>query len=144
MSYGLRSYQQTRTKAASREDILIMLYEGAIRFLERSIGEFENGKLGDHKTYLSRGRAIVEEFQNTLDWESGGEITIQLNDLYTHILDGLTEANMKQDMEPVRRAIIILGTLLDGWRGAVKSVKEGVGEERPPEDDPGASVAVKL
>lgn len=144
MSYGLRSYQQTRTKAASREDILIMLYEGAIRFLERSISEFEAGKLGDHKTYLSRGRAIVEEFQNTLDWENGGQITIQLNDLYTHILDGLTDANLKQDMAPIQNAIQILGTLLDGWRGAIKSVKEGDGEERPPEDDPGASVTVKM
>lgn len=128
MSYGLKRYQQSRTEMASRGDILIMLYEGAIRFLEQSIQEFEGKKgfdyMARHKTLLRKGRAIIEEFQNTLDFDAGGEISFQLNDLYIFMLDSLTQANITRDISYIRRVINLLSTLLDGWRGAVAVTKD--------------------
>lgn len=130
-SYGLQRYQSTRATTTSREDILIMLYEGAIRFLERSIAEKEMGNLAQHKNFLRRGRAIIEEFQNTLDFEKGGDIALQLFELYTVMLDYLTQANITQDMVHVRNTIRLLNILLDGWREAVVVFKKsgGVGAE---------------
>ncbi len=124
MSYGLRKYRTSQANTASREDLLILLYEGAIRFLERSIKEMEAKRLSEHKMYLRRGLAIVAELQSTLDFEKGGELSMQLFDLYGFMMERLTEANIKQDMSQIKTVIKNLEILLEGWRDAVRQVKE--------------------
>jgi flagellar secretion chaperone FliS len=127
MSYGLRKYRTSQANTASREDLLILLYEGAIRFLERSMKEREENNLSEHKMYLRRGLAIIAELQSTLDFEKGGELSMQLFDLYGFMLERLTQANMSQDMSQIRTVIKNLEILLDGWRDAVRQVKEKAG-----------------
>lgn len=125
MSYGLRSYKTSRANTASREDLLILLYEGAIRFLERAIKEKEvNNNLSEHKMYLRRGLAIVTELQSTLNFREGGELAVQLFELYGFMVNRLTKANLKQDMAHIRTVITHLETLLVGWREAVRQVKQ--------------------
>ncbi|MBF0624260.1 MAG: flagellar export chaperone FliS [Magnetococcales bacterium] len=125
MSYGLRSYKTSRANTSSREDLLILLYEGAIRFLERSIAEKEAGKLAEHKQFLRKGLAIISELQSTLDFEKGGEVAIQLFELYGYMMDRLTQANLTQNVGFIREVVEQMGILLEGWRVAVKQVKEG-------------------
>ncbi|MBF0444293.1 MAG: flagellar export chaperone FliS [Magnetococcales bacterium] len=127
MSYGLRKYRTSQANTASREDLLILLYEGAIRFLERAIVEMEAKNLSEHKMYLRRGLAIVAELQSTLDFDKGGDLSMQLFDLYGFMMERLSQANMKQDMSMIRTVINNLETLLDGWRDAVRQVKESQG-----------------
>ncbi|NGZ05626.1 MAG: flagellar export chaperone FliS [Magnetococcales bacterium] len=136
MSYGLRSYKTSRAHTASREDLLILLYEGAIRFLERSIDELQSGRLSDHKMSLRRGIAIIAELQNTLNFEKGGELAIQLFDLYGYMLDRLTQANLRKDAEYIREVIRHLSTLLEGWREAVRQVKNETIPALPPLEVP--------
>ncbi len=136
MSYGLRSYKSSRANTASREDLLILLYEGAIRFLERSIEELDGGRLSDHKMSLRRGIAIIAELQNTLNFEKGGELAIQLFDLYGYMLDRLTQANLRKDSEYIREVIRHLNTLLEGWREAVRQVKSEAIPALPPLEVP--------
>ena len=124
MSYGLRSYKSSRANTASREDLLILLYEGAIRFLERSLVEFEAKNLSEHKMYLRRGLAIVSELQSTLNFDKGGELAVQLFDLYGFMIQQLTSANVTQDVTLIRGVIGNMNTLLDGWRDAVRQVKQ--------------------
>ncbi|MBF0295382.1 MAG: flagellar export chaperone FliS [Magnetococcales bacterium] len=136
MSYGLRSYKTSRANTASREDLLILLYEGAIRFLERSIEELAEGRLSEHKMSLRRGIAIIAELQNTLNFEKGGELATQLFDLYAYMLDQLTQANLRKDASLIREVIGHLNTLLDGWRDAVRQVKSGSIAPLPPMETP--------
>ncbi|WP_130471150.1 flagellar export chaperone FliS [Candidatus Magnetaquicoccus inordinatus] len=124
MSYGLRSYKTSRANTASREDLLILLYEGAIRFLERSISEMEAKNLAEHKMYLRRGLAIIAELQNTLDFEKGEDLAVQLFELYGFMINRLTQANITQDLSHIRIVISNMNTLLEGWREAVRQVKQ--------------------
>ncbi|ABK42615.1 flagellar protein FliS [Magnetococcus marinus MC-1] len=123
MSYGLRSYKSSRANTASREDLLILLYEGAIRFLEKSLQAHTAGTLSEHKMMLQRAMAIISELQNTLDFEKGGDLAMQLFDLYNYMLDRLTKANINRDMSAISEVIEHLNVLLDGWRQAVAQVK---------------------
>ena len=123
MSYGLRSYKTSRANTASREDLLILLYEGAIRFLERAIKEKEANRLSAHKMLLRRALAIITELQSTLNFEKGGDLAEQLFELYGFMIHRITQANITQDMEHCRVVIANLSTLLDGWRDAVRQVK---------------------
>ncbi|MEG3638364.1 flagellar export chaperone FliS [Magnetococcus sp. PR-3] len=120
MSYGLRSYKSSRANTASREDLLILLYEGAIRFLEKSI---QASSISEHKMMLQRAMAIISELQNTLDFEKGGDLAMQLFDLYNYMLDRLTKANINRDKDAIAEVIEHLNVLLDGWRQAVDQVK---------------------
>ncbi|MBF0367976.1 MAG: flagellar export chaperone FliS [Magnetococcales bacterium] len=132
MSYGLRSYKTSRAHTASREDLLILLYEGAIRFLERSIAEKEAGELSAHKMSLRRGLCIIAELQNTLDFQEGGDLALQLFELYGFMLDRLTKANLTQDVSHIQKVIRHLTTLLEGWREAVRQVKkDGLPGQQP-------------
>ncbi|OSM06109.1 flagellar export chaperone FliS [Magnetofaba australis] len=123
MSYGIRSYKSSRANTASREDLLILLYEGAIRFLERSLQEKRDGRLAEHKTFLQKASAIISELQNTLDFDKGGQLAVQLFELYNFMLDSLTKANVKKEEQPIQDVIQMLTVLLDGWRDAVRQVK---------------------
>lgn len=99
-------------------DVLIRLYEGAIDFLTKANHACQEGEVESFKSYLSRGRRIIEEFQRTLDYKSGGQITAQLNDLYNFMLGSLTQAELTHDAQFVQRVVDQLQTLLDGWQGA--------------------------
>ncbi|MBF0159049.1 MAG: flagellar export chaperone FliS [Magnetococcales bacterium] len=123
MSYGLASYKTSKTTTASREDLVIMLYEGAIRFLEKSIIENDANDLQSHKELLRRGLAIISELQNTLDFQKGGDLAVQLFELYGFMLDRLTQANITRDNSCIRDVINQLTILLDGWRVAVKKYR---------------------
>ncbi len=132
MSYGLRSYKTSRANTASREDLLILLYEGAIRFLERSIVEFEAKNLSEYKMFLRRGLAIIAELQSTLNFDKGGDLAVQLFDLYGLMIHQLTQANVTQKTSHIRVVITKMNTLLEGWRDAVRQVKQGQSEPPDP------------
>ncbi|MBF0357709.1 MAG: flagellar export chaperone FliS [Magnetococcales bacterium] len=127
MSYGIRKYRTSQANTASREDLLILLYEGAIRFLERSVFELDAGNLSEHKMYLRRGLAIIAELQSTLDFDKGGEISMQLFDLYGFMMEQLSLANIRKDDQYILIVIANLEILLEGWRDAVRQVKEKAG-----------------
>ncbi|MBF0308512.1 MAG: flagellar export chaperone FliS [Magnetococcales bacterium] len=99
-------------------DLLIRLYEGAINFLKQSADDCKAERMDSFKENLRRGRRIIEEFQRTLDFKQGGQITAQLNDLYTYMLDSLRQFELTHDELHIERVIDQLETLLEGWRGA--------------------------
>ena len=85
----------------SKDRLLIMLYDGAIKFLHlaaRGIKEKRHDLKGH---YISKVMAIITELTTALDMERGGEISANLASLYTYMIKRLTEANMKSDVEAV-------------------------------------------
>ncbi|MEO5348754.1 MAG: flagellar export chaperone FliS [Magnetococcus sp. YQC-3] len=100
-------------------DVLVQLYEGAIRFLEHSVAACEEGRVDEFKEYLERGQRIIEEFQRTLDFAQGGEVSVRLNELYEYMLENLTQAGLTHDSQYIQQVVGNLNVLLEGWRGAV-------------------------
>lgn len=116
-------YKQTQVVSASREQILLLMYEGAIKFTKLAIKAAEEKKVVDRCTNLGRAYDIVMELNNTLDHSVGGEISAHLEQLYIFITDQFTQANISGDPEPMRAALKILETLHDGWKGAIEKLK---------------------
>ncbi|MBF0423194.1 MAG: flagellar protein FliS [Magnetococcales bacterium] len=71
---------------------------------------------------MGRGRRIIEHFQSTLDYDNGGPVPNQLNDLYNFMLDSLTQSGLTHETDYIHRVVEQLEILLDGWRGARPSV----------------------
>lgn len=113
-------YQNTQVATASREQILIMLYDGAIRFVRQAIFAIEDGDRGKKREGINKAIAIVSEFRNTLDHEIGGEIAANLDALYEYMLRELVKANAQNDLKPLRVVEGLLSDLRDTWKQAIE------------------------
>ena len=121
MSNPYRQYQKTLVTTASREKILLMLYEGAIRFIRQAEHAFENKKIADKGRYISKATAILSELMATLDFEAGGELAVDLENLYVFMIDKLIEGNIKNDMTCLKTVESLLNTLYNAWKDVIEN-----------------------
>ena len=95
----LNQYQMNQVSTASPEQILLMLYDGAIRFTRQAIEGIVENKLEMKRHGISKTIAIVTEFSNTLDHKIGGKIADDLHELYDFMIRELIAANIGNDIE---------------------------------------------
>jgi flagellar protein FliS len=124
MKNAYQKYKATAVTSASREKILLMLYEGAIKFVKRAIKACEEKNIAERGLNIGRACDIVMELNNTLDHKVGGDISKNLEQLYTFITDQLTKANITGDPKYLSDALKILETLNEAWIQAVESIKK--------------------
>jgi flagellar protein FliS len=120
MNPYLKQYQQTQIQTASPEKILIMLYDGAIQFLNKAKVAIESKNIEDTHNNIISAQRIITEFMNTLDINSGGEMAKNLFSLYEYLHYRLVQANLKKDIEMIDEVIIHLKDLKQTWEEAIK------------------------
>ena len=118
---GTAAYQQAQIGSADPVRIVVMLYEGAIRFVHMAEHSFEVPASRGHA--LGRAHRIVSELLAALDYERGGEIAQNLSMLYDYVLDLLIEANVHGKREGLRSARMVLQELLEGYRGVESALR---------------------
>ncbi len=123
MSYGLGAYKKTSVQTASKEQILLMLYQAAIKNCKKAIEAIETNNINDKGVYIGKLQDIVIELSNSLDFDVGGDIAKELSTLYDYILHSSTQANINIDKKPLEGVLSVLDTLYTGWTEAVKSLK---------------------
>lgn len=119
-----QKYKTTSVQSASREKILLMLYEGAIKFTKLAIKAAEEKKIADRGVNIGRAFDIIMELNNTLDHKVGGEVANQLEQLYMFMMEQYTKANITGSPEPLKENLKLLNTLYDGWVQAVEKLKQ--------------------
>ena len=124
MSYGLGAYKKTSVGTASKEQILLMLYQAAIKNCKKSIESIEQKQIAKKGEYIGKLQDIIIELNNSLDHEIGGDVAKELTSLYDYMLHASTQANLKIDKAPLESVLKILNTLYDGWTEAIKSLKK--------------------
>lgn len=123
MSYGYGAYKKTAVSTASKEQILLMLYQAAIKNCKKAIEAIEAKDISKKGEHIGKLQDIVIELNNSLDFEIGGDIAKELSSLYDYILFSSTQANIKIDPEPLEGCLKVLNTLYDGWQEAIKQIK---------------------
>lgn len=118
-----KKYKDTSIQSASREKILLMLYEGAIKFTKLAIQAVEKNNVKDKCENIGRAYDIVLELNNTLDHKVGGELARRLEQLYQYMIEQYIKANTSNDVEALRTVQKLLETLHSGWVEAVKKLK---------------------
>lgn len=124
MSYGLGAYKKTSVNTASKEQILLMLYQAAIKNCKKAIESIDANEIAQKGEYIAKLQDIVIELNNSLDFEVGGEISEELSSLYDYIIYASTQANINIDKVPLESCLNVLVTLYDGWKEAVKSLRD--------------------
>lgn len=117
-------YKSTAVTSASPEKILLMLYEGAIKFTKLAIKAIDEKNIAEKGQYIGRAFDIIIELNTTLDHKVGGEIAVQLEQLYIFMMDQYTKANITGSKEPLEANLKVLNNLYEGWVQAVEKVKK--------------------
>jgi flagellar protein FliS len=124
MSYGAKNYKQTLIKTATPEQVLLMLYEAAIKYSKLAGVAIDKKNVPDKCAAIGKVHDILMELRNTLDHSKGPDVANQLDALYEFCISQLFKANMGNDRAAIDSIIKILTTLYDGWVVAVEEIKK--------------------
>lgn len=124
MSYGLGAYKKTSIHTASKEQILLMLYQAAIKNVKKAIEAIDEKNIPKKGEFIGKFQDIVIELNNSLDFEIGGEVAKELSSLYDYMLYSSTQANLKIDKAPLEGCLNVLNTLYEGWTQAIKELRK--------------------
>jgi len=119
------SYQKTSIQTASKEELILMLYNGAIKYTHNSIEFLDQKNFPDASKSICRAQAIIVELLNSLNFEVGGEIAKNLEYLYSIMVDNLTVSNFEHTVEPLKLNVQILDKLKTAWEGVLQQIKDG-------------------
>jgi flagellar secretion chaperone FliS len=121
---GVNAYKQADVLTASKETILLMLYEGAIRFVRSGIEALEAGKIEERSKQFLRAQDIITELRCTLDFKAAKDIAENLERLYEYATDRLIQANINHSAAPAREALKVLEELHSTWSEAISLLKK--------------------
>lgn len=116
-------YKNSKEQTASKEDIITMLYEGAIKFCNIAIAELELNHMENVNTNLKKAQRIIEELILTLDKRY--PVSKEFQQVYDYILELLVQGNIKKDKELIERACNEIRGMRDTWMEVVKQAKAG-------------------
>ena len=130
-----RTYRTTAVLTASPGQLVLMLYDGALRSLAlareafgRSETDFRRLEIINHQ--LIKTQAIIAELQGGLNFQEGGEVAATLNRLYEYYNRRLFEANLRKQEEPLIEVERLITELRAGW--AEMLAKQGGPQGREP------------
>lgn len=118
-SIGHNAYRTNAVETASPEQLTLMCYDGALRFMRRAATAIDEGDLAAASNATGRAQAIVNELNVTLDMEAGGEIAANLRSLYLFINRHLAEAIGAPSSQQVREAMDLVADLRGAWAQAM-------------------------
>ncbi len=114
-----RRYQAVAVDTAPPGQLVLMLFDGALRFMAIASAGFEEGDLAKRieivHNNLTKAQNILRELQATLDMEKGGEFSERMCALYDYMIAQLHQANLRKDPRPVGLVENLLGQIRAAW-----------------------------
>lgn len=115
-------YLKTQVETASKEQLVVMLFDGIVRFSEQARKAILKNEIEDSHHNLMRAQAIIMELIYTVDREKGGEVAQNLLALHAYAFNCLIVANMKKEVEKIDEVQKIYRELREGWVGAMQNL----------------------
>ncbi|WP_018150475.1 flagellar export chaperone FliS [Leeia oryzae] len=111
--------------SASPVELIVMLYDGAMAAIMRAKGEIEQKNFPAKSALISKATNIVVALRGALNLQIGGELALNLQDLYLYVEKTLMEANLKNDPALLDEAHKLLAELRGAWEELSKSGMTG-------------------
>lgn len=115
MSYAVAQYRSAKIQTATPLQILVALYDGAIRFMKQAGEACKQGNVSKKGVALNRAHAIVSELQATLDASHAPQLCENLDRLYEFVLFRIQQANLRTDSNQLTSAITVMEQLRSAW-----------------------------
>ncbi len=109
------TYKKAQVQTANQGKLIVMLYDGAIRFVKAAIEAVGNNKLESAHRNIVRAEDIITELLLSLDYDKGGDIAKKLASIYIYVNEQLLEANITKKNEPLELVIKLMSDLRESW-----------------------------
>ena len=112
---GISRYRESQVLTASREQLLLLTYEGALRFLARALRGIREGNYEEKHLGISRAQALILELRRTLDFAAAPELAHNLSRIYAYLFEELTYADTGDDAARLENVINLVTELREAW-----------------------------
>lgn len=113
---GIAAYQDSAVTTQSKGRLIVLLYDGAIKFMKLAIKELQANNLQAKGQYINKAQDIINELNAVLDMNAGGEIAANLRKLYCFMNNRLSEANIKRDPKMIQEVIDLMEELNQSFK----------------------------
>ncbi|SMB82744.1 flagellar protein FliS [Desulfonispora thiosulfatigenes DSM 11270] len=129
MNTALNAYRKNQVQTNSPEKLVLMLYEGAIKFISKGMTAIEEKNISEANTNLVKAQNIMSELMAGINFKAG-EIATNLHSLYEYMHHQLMQANLKKDKEIAGEILIMVKDLRDSWAQMLKEHKPQTSTQR--------------
>ncbi len=133
---GYQNYKEVEIETASGLKLVVMLYQGAIKFLNIAKEANSSKRYDIVNTNIIKAQDIVSELISSLNFEAG-EIAQNLYSLYLYINRRLLEANIQKNMHIIDEILSLLTTLREAWEVIL-------GNQKPAPSDAGQNKRLNI
>ena len=121
----IKQYQANNINTATPEKLMILLFDGALQFLQKAKNAIEEGNLKERSDNIDGARKIIRELMRTIDLENGNDVSKQLFRLYNRMAMNLIKANVQRDSGKLDEVIEDLSNIRWGFQRAIE-IQTGV------------------
>lgn len=116
---GNQAYKKASVNTQDQATLILMLYDGAVRFLKKAQIKLSEKDLEEAHVCLVKSKDIVAELLASLKTEGTGQIGANLQQLYTYIYNRLIDANVQKSPEMTAECLQLVSELREGWRSVI-------------------------
>ena len=110
-----QQYKEVKINSCSKQDLIILAYDGIINFVDRCTAGIETGNNESVHVNSLKAQAVLKELIYSLDMQRGGEISSNLLDLYNYMIYRLVMGNTKKEGQPFTEVKELLLNLRSAW-----------------------------
>jgi len=140
-----KAYRQVATETAPPGQLVLMLYDGALRFLSRALSGFEMEDPADANETIHnnivRTQQILRELDGSLNLEAGGELAVTLRRIYQYLDLRLMRSNFKKEPSGIEEAQERLTVLRDAWATMLSGTGQGIADHASTDAKPAEMAA---
>jgi flagellar protein FliS len=114
---NVEQYQKVQVMTSDGVRLIIMLYEGIVRFNNGAKEAIENGVIKDRVYFINRSMDIISELNGSLNMEEGGEVAENLSRLYDFCVHSLNKANAENSVDALEAVNKVICEVKVGWEG---------------------------
>ncbi len=111
-----QAYQNAQVTTSNQKQLIVMMYDGMDRFLNRAVKSIKEGDIESAHSYLHRTGQILLELLGTLREDKGGEIASSLKRIYIYCYEQVVISNLKKDIRMIREIQQVLDNIRGAWR----------------------------
>ena len=121
----IKQYQASNVNTATPEKLMIMMFDGALQFLQKAKIAIAEGNLKERSINIDGARKIIRELMRTIDLENGNDVSKQLFKLYNKMAMNLIKANVQRNAALIDVVIEDVSNIRWGFQKAI-DIKSGV------------------
>lgn len=121
----IKQYQASNVNTATPEKLMIMMFDGALQFLQKAKTAINEGKLQERSQNIDGARKILRELMRTIDLENGNDVSKQLFKLYNKMAMNLIKANVQRNATLIDNVIEDITNIRWGFQKAIE-IQTGV------------------